>query len=104
MKRDLIYLTLIAALMAAAQVTAQTAPEAPAEIRPLRIEAGVSKTVHILFPVTARSYTGLSGRAKTDTSGLVSIKEAATVTTEITAITFMLNATSFFNFSWFCSP
>lgn len=50
MKRDLIYLTLIAALMAAAQVTAQTAPEAPAEIRPLRIEAGFSKTVHILFP------------------------------------------------------
>ena len=40
MKRDLIYLTLIAALMTAAQVTAQTAPEAPAEIRPLRIEAG----------------------------------------------------------------
>ena len=31
MKRDLIYLTLIAALMAAAQVTAQTAPEAPAD-------------------------------------------------------------------------
>ena len=50
MKRDLIYLTLIAALMTAAQVTAQTAPEAPAEIRPLRIEAGFSKTVHILFP------------------------------------------------------
>ena len=50
MKRDLIYLTLIAALMTAAQVTAQTAPEAPVEIRPLRIEAGFSKTVHILFP------------------------------------------------------
>ena len=50
MKRDLSYLTLSAALMAAAQVTAQTAPEAPAEIRPLRIEAGFSKTVHILFP------------------------------------------------------
>lgn len=50
MKRDLIYLTLIAALMTAAKVTAQTAPEAPAEIRPLRIEAGFSKTVHILFP------------------------------------------------------
>lgn len=50
MKRDLIYLTLIAALMMAAQVTAQTAPEAPAEIQPLCIEAGFSKTVHILFP------------------------------------------------------
>lgn len=50
MKKDLIYLTLIAALMTVAQVTAQTAPEAPAEIRPLRIEAGFSKTMHILFP------------------------------------------------------
>lgn len=50
MKRDLIYLTLLTALMTAAQVTAQTASETPAEIRPLRIEAGFSKTVHILFP------------------------------------------------------
>lgn len=50
MKRDLIYLTLIAALMTAAQVTAQTAPETPVEISPLRIEAGFTKTVHILFP------------------------------------------------------
>ena len=49
-----------------------------------------SAAVHILFPVTARSYTGLSGRAKTDTKGLVSRKEAATVITEITEITFML--------------
>lgn len=69
-------------------------------LKPIKNNAAV----HILFPVTARSYTGLSGRANTDTSGLVNIKEAATVTTEITAITFMLNATSFFNFSWFCSP
>lgn len=33
--------------------------------------------VQLLFPVTASSYTGLSGRAKIDTRGLVSIKEAA---------------------------
>lgn len=51
MKRDLIYLTLIAALMAAAQdVAAKASPDTPAEIRPLRIEAGFTKTVHILFP------------------------------------------------------
>lgn len=50
MKRDLIYLTLIVAAIAAAKVTAQTTPETPAEIRPLRIEAGFTKTVHILFP------------------------------------------------------
>lgn len=54
MKRDLIYLFLIVAAIAAAKVTAQTTPETPAEIRPLRIEAGFTKTVHILFqsPVT----------------------------------------------------
>ena len=50
MKRDLIYLTLIVAAIAAAKVTAQTTPETPTEIRPLRIEAGFTKTVHILFP------------------------------------------------------
>ena len=50
MKRDLIYLFLIVAAIAAAKVTAQTTPETPAEIRPLRIEAGFTKTVHILFP------------------------------------------------------
>ena len=50
MKRDLIYLILIVAAIAAAKVTAQTTPETPAEIRPQRIEAGFTKTVHILFP------------------------------------------------------
>lgn len=54
-----------------------------------------SSMVQILFPVTARSYTGLSGRANTDTNGLVSRKDAATVTTEIAAITFRLTATIF---------
>ena len=50
MKRDLIYLTLIVAAIAAVKVTARTTPETPVEIRPLRIEAGFTKTVHILFP------------------------------------------------------
>ena len=50
MKRNLIYLFLIVAVTAAAKVTAQTTPETPAEIRPQRIEAGFTKTVHILFP------------------------------------------------------
>ena len=50
MKRDLIYLALIVAAITAVKVTARTTPETPAEIRPLRIEAGFTKTVHILFP------------------------------------------------------
>ncbi len=63
-----------------------------------------SATVQIRFPVTARPYTGLSGRAKTDTNGFVSRKDTATVTREIPPITRMLTATSFFSFSWFFSP
>ncbi len=55
--------------------------------------------VHILFPVTARSNTGLSGRANTDTKGLVNAKDAATVTREITPITLKLVRTNFFSFS-----
>ena len=51
MKRDLIYLILIVAAIAAVKVTAQMTPETPAEIRPLRIEAGFTKTVHILFRI-----------------------------------------------------
>ena len=82
--------------------TAETTPFDSAVNIPLaKILKPIKKRaiVQILFPVTARSYTGLSGRANTDTRGLVNIKEAATVTTEITAITFMLNATNFLNLS-----
>ena len=50
MKRDLIYLILIVAAIAAVKVTAQMTPETPAEICPQHIEAGFTKTVHILFP------------------------------------------------------
>lgn len=94
MKRNLIYLTLIAALMAAAQVTAQTAPEAPAEIRPLRIETGFSKTVHILFPspvtyIDIGSMDIIAGKA--DGAGnVVRVKAAVrnfTTETNLTVIT-----------------
>lgn len=50
MKRNLIYLTLIVAAIATTRVMANPAGEAPQEIRPVRIEAGFAKTVHILFP------------------------------------------------------
>ena len=63
-----------------------------------------SAIVQILFPVTARGYTGLSGRANTDTKGLVSRKDAPTVAREIPAITLRLTWISFFSFSSFCSP
>lgn len=87
--------------------TAETTPLDNAVNMPLaNILKPIKKSaiVQILFPVTARSYTGLSGRAKTDTKGLVKRREAATVTREIPAITLMLTAANFFSFSWFCSP
>ena len=63
-----------------------------------------SAIVQILFPVTERSYTGLSGRANTDTSGSVNAQERTTVASEMAAITLRLMETSLFNFSWFFSP
>ena len=102
MKRDLIYLTLIAALMAAAQVTAQTAPEAPAEIRPLRIEAGFSKTVHILFPspvtyIDIGSMDIIAGKA--DGAGnVVRVKAAVRKFTTETNLTVITEDGGFFSF------
>ena len=102
MKRDLIYLTLIAALMTAAQVTAQTAPEAPAEIRPLRIEAGFSKTVHILFPspvtyIDIGSMDIIAGKA--DGAGnVVRVKPAVRNFTTETNLTVITEDGGFFTF------
>ena len=50
MKRELVYPALIAVAIAAVRVMANPAGGAPQEIRPVRIEAGFAKTVHILFP------------------------------------------------------
>lgn len=50
MKRDLIYLTLVVVLIVTVQSIAQTEGHASQDIRPVRIEAGFTKTVHILFP------------------------------------------------------
>lgn len=51
MKRDLIYLTLLAALFAAAKVMAQSdGPTSRQGLTPRTIEVGFTKTVHILFP------------------------------------------------------
>lgn len=102
MKRDLIYLTLIAALMTAAQVTAQTASETPAEIRPLRIEAGFSKTVHILFPspvtyIDIGSMDIIAGKA--DGAGnVVRVKAAVRNFTTETNLTVITEDGGFFSF------
>ena len=50
MKRDLIYLTLIVSAIWAAHATAKAVQDEPQQIEPRKIEAGFTKTVHILFP------------------------------------------------------
>ena len=92
----------VPALMAAAQVTAQTAPEAPAEIRPLRIEAGFSKTVHILFPspvtyIDIGSMDIIAGKA--DGAGnVVRVKAAVRNFTTETNLTVITEDGGFFSF------
>ncbi|MCQ5084055.1 DUF4138 domain-containing protein, partial [Alistipes onderdonkii] len=94
MKRDLIYLFLIVAATAAAKVTAQTTQETPAEIRPQRIEAGFTKTVHILFPspvtyIDIGSMDIIAGKAD-GAENVVRVKAAVrnfTAETNLTVIT-----------------
>ena len=50
MKRDLIYLPLIVSAIWAAHATAKAMQDRPQQIEPRKIEAGFTKTVHILFP------------------------------------------------------
>ena len=50
MKRDFIYLTLIVSSIWAAHAMAKAMPDGPQQIEPRKIEAGFTKTVHILFP------------------------------------------------------
>ena len=50
MKRDLIYLPLIVSAIWAAHATAKAMQDGPHQIEPRKIEAGFTKTVHILFP------------------------------------------------------
>ena len=50
MKRDLIYLPLIVSAIWAAHATAKAMQDGPQQIETRKIEAGFTKTVHILFP------------------------------------------------------
>ena len=102
MKRDLIYLALIVAAIAAAKVTAQTTPETPAEIRPLRIEAGFTKTVHILFPspvtyIDIGSMDIIAGKAD-GAENVVRVKAAVRNFTAETNLTVITEDGGFFTF------
>ena len=102
MKRDLIYLFLIVAATAAAKVTAQTTQETPAEIRPQRIEAGFTKTVHILFPspvtyIDIGSMDIIAGKAD-GAENVVRVKAAVRNFTAETNLTVITEDGGFFTF------
>ena len=102
MKRDLIYLILIVAAIAAVKVTARTAPETPVEIRPLRIEAGFTKTVHILFPspvtyIDIGSMDIIAGKAD-GAENVVSVKAAVRNFIAETNLTVITEDGGFFTF------
>lgn len=102
MKRDLIYLILIVAAIAAVKVTAQMTPETPAEIRPLRIEAGFTKTVHILFPspvtyIDIGSMDIIAGKAD-GAENVVRVKAAVRNFTTETNLTVITEDGGFFSF------
>ncbi len=81
--------------------TAETTPfESAVNIPLAQILKPIKKIakVQIRFPYTARSKTGYSGRANTDTKGRVRINEAATVTREITPIIPRLIPVNFLSF------
>lgn len=102
MKRDLIYLFLIVAAIAAAKVTAQTTPETPAEIHPQHIEAGFTKTVHILFPspvtyIDIGSMDIIAGKAD-GAENVVRVKAAVRNFTAETNLTVITEDGGFFTF------
>ena len=102
MKRDLIYLIQIVAAIAAVKFTARTTPETPAEIRPLRIEAGFTKTVHILFPspvtyIDIGSMDIIAGKAD-GAENVVRVKAAVRNFTAETNLTVITEDGGFFTF------
>lgn len=102
MKRDLIYLTLIVSSIWAAHATAKAMPDGPQQIEPRKIEAGFTKTVHILFPspvtyIDIGSMDIIAGKA--DGAGnVVRVKAAVRNFTTETNLTVITEDGGFFSF------
>ena len=102
MKRDLIYLTLIVAAITATRVMAKPVGQTPQEIRPQRIEAGFTKTVHILFPspvtyIDIGSMDIIAGKAD-GAENVVRVKAAVRNFTAETNLTVITEDGGFFTF------
>ena len=103
MKRDLIYLTLLAALFAAAKVMAQNdGTSSRQELTPRTIEVGFTKTVHILFPapvtyIDIGSMAIIAGKAD-GAENVVRVKAAVRDFAEETNLTVITEDGGFYTF------
>ena len=102
MKRDLIYLTLIVSAIWAAHATAKAVQDGPQQIEPRKIEAGFTKTVHILFPspvtyIDIGSMDIIAGKAD-GAENVVRVKAAVRNFTAETNLTVITEDGGFFTF------
>ncbi len=103
MKRDLIYLTLLAALFAAAKVMAQNDETTSQQgLTPRTIEVGFTKTVHILFPapvtyIDIGSMAIIAGKAD-GAENVVRVKAAVRNFAEETNLTVITEDGGFYTF------
>lgn len=103
MKQDLIYLTLLAALFAAAKVMAQSdGTTSRQELAPRNIEVGFTKTVHILFPapvtyIDIGSMAIIAGKAD-GAENVVRVKAAVRDFAEETNLTVITEDGGFYTF------
>ena len=102
MERDLIYLTLIVSSIWAAHATAKAMPDGPQQIEPRKIEAGFTKTVHILFPspvtyIDIGSMDIIAGKAD-GAENVVRVKAAVRNFTAETNLTVITEDGGFFTF------
>lgn len=103
MKRDLIYLTLLAALFAAAKVMAQSDGATSLQgLTPRTIEVGFTKTVHILFPapvtyIDIGSMAIIAGKAD-GAENVVRVKAAVRDFAEETNLTVITEDGGFYTF------
>lgn len=104
MKRDLIYLTLLAALFAAAKVMAQNDGATSRQgLTPRTIEVGFTKTVHILFPapvtyIDIGSMAIIAGKAD-GAENVVRVKAAVRDFAEETNLTVITEDGGFYTFN-----
>ena len=103
MKRDLIYLTLLSALFAAAKVMAQNeGTTSRQELTPRTIEVGFTKTLHILFPapvtyIDIGSMAIIAGKAD-GAENVVRVKAAVRDFAEETNLTVITEDGGFYTF------